>query len=135
MSQRKKILLLKQNELETDFKKAELAHKSNPIKTNLVKIQTIRAALNTVLNEKASRSLFYQRQRPCEYGNKPSKYLVRLLSQKQNHNTIAGIGKDTLTGKTLLLSLYYFTSHYINLTIIAPKRNSKSSFLKLNYQY
>ncbi len=61
MSHRKKTLLLKQNEFETDLKKAELAHKSNPPKTNLIKIQTIRAALNTILNEKAYRSLFYQK--------------------------------------------------------------------------
>ncbi len=70
---------------------AETAHKSSSTRTNLIKIQTIKAALNTILNEKASRSLFYQSQRLYKYGNKPSKYLARLLNQKQNCNTVAGI--------------------------------------------
>lgn len=91
VSHRKKTLLLKQNELEADLKMAERAHESNPTRTNLNRIQTIKAALNSILNEKASRSLFYQRQRLYQYGNKPSKYLARLLNQKQNCNTIAGI--------------------------------------------
>ncbi len=91
VSHQKKLLLLKQKELEADLKIAETAHKSSPARTNLIKIQTINAALNTILNEKASRSLFYQSQRLYKYGNKPSKYLARLLNQKQNCNTIAGI--------------------------------------------
>lgn len=94
MAWRKKVLLLKQRELEAELKAAEFAHKSSPTRTNLIKVQTVRAALNSVLNEKASRSLFYQRQRLYEYGNKPSKYLARLLNQRQNHNTIGGI-RDT----------------------------------------
>lgn len=59
MSYRKNSLLLKQNELEADLKKAETAHKANPTRTNLIKTQTIKAALNSILNAKASRSLFY----------------------------------------------------------------------------
>ena len=58
----KKTLLLRQNELEQDLKTAESDHKSRPTKANLIKIQTIRAALNSILDEKASRALFYQRQ-------------------------------------------------------------------------
>uniref|UniRef100_A0A3P9JRC9 Reverse transcriptase domain-containing protein n=1 Tax=Oryzias latipes TaxID=8090 RepID=A0A3P9JRC9_ORYLA len=48
-------------------------------------------ALNSVLNEKASRSLFSQKQRLYEYGNKPSKYLARILNQKDTQNTIGAI--------------------------------------------
>lgn len=100
----KKLLLLRQNNLERDLK-IESAHKSRPTKANLIKTQTIRAALNSILDEKASRSLFYQRQRLYEYGNKPSKYLARLLNQKQSNNTIAGIrdpgGKRYFDKKTI----------------------------------
>lgn len=91
MSHKKKKLLMKQDELEKDLKKAESAHKSNPTKENLIKAQALRAALNSILNEKASKSLFYQKQRLYEYGNKPSKYLARLLNQRETNNSIGAI--------------------------------------------
>uniref|UniRef100_A0A3P8UB30 exodeoxyribonuclease III n=1 Tax=Amphiprion percula TaxID=161767 RepID=A0A3P8UB30_AMPPE len=68
-----------------------ISYMSHRKRTNFIKTQAIRAELNSVLNEKASTFLFYQKQRMYEYGNKPSKYLARLLNQKQTYNTIAGI--------------------------------------------
>uniref|UniRef100_H2MR45 Reverse transcriptase domain-containing protein n=1 Tax=Oryzias latipes TaxID=8090 RepID=H2MR45_ORYLA len=91
IANKKKKLLLEQNQLEKDLKAVEMAHKSNPTKNNLIKAQAVRAALNSVLNEKASRSLFSQKQRLYEYGNKPSKYLARILNQKDTQNTIGAI--------------------------------------------
>uniref|UniRef100_A0A3Q0RVA3 exodeoxyribonuclease III n=1 Tax=Amphilophus citrinellus TaxID=61819 RepID=A0A3Q0RVA3_AMPCI len=90
MVHHKKTLQMKQNKLEMELKQAEATYKSQPTKVNFVKVQTIRAALDSVMNENAARSLFYQKQRMYEYGNKPSKYLAHLLNQRQ-HNNIASI--------------------------------------------
>lgn len=63
MVHHKRTLQMKQNKMEMDLKRAEVTHKSQPIKANLVKVQTLRAALDSVTNEKPMRSLFYQKQR------------------------------------------------------------------------
>lgn len=99
-SSKKKQLSLKQQELEHKLHTAENVHKNNPTKVNLMKAQAIRAALNSLMTDKASRSLFYQKQRLYEFGNKPSKYLARLINQRQTLNTIAAI-KD-INGKRIL---------------------------------
>uniref|UniRef100_A0A3P9LGY2 exodeoxyribonuclease III n=1 Tax=Oryzias latipes TaxID=8090 RepID=A0A3P9LGY2_ORYLA len=124
IANRKKKLLLEQNQLEKDLKAAEMAHKSNPTKNNLIKAQAVRAALNSVLNEKASRSLFSQKQRLYEYGNKPSKYLARILNQKDTQNTIGAIRDSKGTR--------HYDRHSINKTVKMTKKKFEFNESKQN---
>lgn len=66
----------------------------------------VRAALNTLISQQAEKSLFSNKQRLYEYGNKPGNLLSKLLSNRNSHNSVVCL-KDS-HGK------HCFTSEEIN---------------------
>lgn len=69
-----------QRELET--KLSEAAFAKNPSDTNLESMLAVKAFLNALLTHKAEQSIRLAKQKLYEFGNKPNKYLVRLINKK-----------------------------------------------------
>lgn len=80
-----------QRELETKLPEAERTYAKNPPDTNLETMLAVKASLNTLLTHKAEQSIRLARQRLYEFGNKPNKYLARLVNYKSDSYCISAI--------------------------------------------
>lgn len=80
-----------QRELESQLSEAEKSYVTSPSETNLKTMSAVKASLNSLLTHKAEQSIRFARQKLYEFGNKPSKYLARLVSKKADSQCISAI--------------------------------------------
>ena len=81
-------VLQRQRELETKLSEAEGTYAKNPSDINIEAKLTVKASINTSLTHKAEQSIRLARQRQYEFGNKPNKYLARLVNKKSDSRCI-----------------------------------------------
>lgn len=89
-----------QRELETKLSEAKGTYAKNPSDINLEAVLAVinleavlafKASLNYLLTHKAEQSIRLARQRLYEFGNKPNKYLARLVNKKLDSHCISAI--------------------------------------------
>lgn len=85
----------KATKLELQLAECERAYNQNPTDTNLKTTLTTRAALNSLLTQKAEQTIRFARQKLYEFGNKPSKYLANLVKNRPVSQNISSV-KDVL---------------------------------------
>ncbi len=112
-SGKKKKMISEQKNLEAELVNCEQTHKQYPTKENYEKIMVVRAALNTLLSQQAEKSLFFNKHRLYEHGNKPGNVLSKILSNHDSHNSVACLkdshGKRCLTSEEInaIFTKYY----------------------------
>lgn len=117
MKTKRRTALDRQRELETKLSEAEKAFAKNPLDTNLESMLAVKASLNALLTHKAEQSIKLARQKLYEFGNKPNKYLARLINKKSDSHCISAIkdsgGKRRTDLESINKFLRYITINYL----------------------
>lgn len=80
--------------LEGELSNLEKTYARYPSEANMKAVLATRASLHSLLTHRAEQSIRFAKHRLYEGGNKPNKYLARLVNRKSNSQTISSI-KDT----------------------------------------
>lgn len=116
MASRKRQRLEYIQQLQYNLTDMERRHSSAPDPELLKEITATRAALNTLLIQKAEYSLKFAKQKLYESGDKPGKYLANLVKKRSAAQTIVSVvgsdGSRYLDTKSINVE---FTTFYSNL--------------------
>lgn len=77
-----------QRKLEGELADLEKTYAKYPSDINMKAMLATRTSLNSLLTHRAEQSIRLAKQRLYEYGNKPSKYLARLVNKRTDSQTI-----------------------------------------------
>lgn len=83
-----------QTKLEGELSNLEKTYTKYPSEANMKAMLATKASLNSLLTHRAEQSIRFAKHRLYECGNKPNKYLARLVNRKSDSQTISSI-KDT----------------------------------------
>lgn len=89
-----------QRKLEGKLADLEKTYAKYPSDINMKAMLATRASLNSLLTHRAEQSIRFAKQRLYEYGNKPSKYLARLVNKRTDSQTISSIKNKNVHSKS-----------------------------------